>query len=94
MIEINDLEEYLKLDNTQTQFPRSPGKQGDDHHQRHQGVSSHAVASLPEHVELQDKQDNDGNGKIERQTVALVGVSIQIGVDLTVAVELIEPNYD
>ncbi len=87
------------------EFPRGPGKESNDDQQRNDSVSSQTVTSAPEQEELEDQQDQQGDGDEEWQTVTVTSIDVVVwstswvrswdeGVDLTVTVELVEPDDD
>ena len=87
---------FLKgLSLTQAQLPAGPGEQSNHHQQRDHGVGSQAVTGAPQQEELQHQQSQQGHGDEERQAVAVaVAVGIDGSVQLTVVVELVEPEDD
>jgi hypothetical protein len=73
------------------ELPAGPGEEGDGHQERDDRVGGQAVTSVPEENELDDEEGDDGKGDEERHAAA-VTVGTHAGVNLTVDVELVEPD--
>jgi len=103
------LESSGLLDTTERELPRSPGEEGDDDEERDDGVSSETITGAPEEVELDDEEHDDGDRDVETDPVTGIslcivthegssgsssGVDTLGGIELTLAVELVEPDDD
>lgn len=84
----------LELLVTSAQLPAGPSEQRDHHQQRHHGVSCQAVTSPPEKEELEHQEHQQSHSDEEGQAVTVTSVGVDVGVQLTVAVELVEPDDD
>jgi hypothetical protein len=98
--------EAASLGSSERELPRCPGKEGDTNKEGHDGVGSKTVTGAPEEVELEHKEHNDGDCNVE--TSAVTGTILNVGttsgrvitidingsIELTLAVELVEPDDD
>jgi hypothetical protein len=94
--------EATRLGGSKRELPRSPSKEGDDDKEGYDGVCSETITGTPEEVELEDEEYNDGDSNVEADTVTGFSakrttrstISILGSIELTLAVELVEPDDD
>ncbi len=95
---LSEILELSSLGSSERELPRCPSEEGDDDKEGHDGVSSKAVTSAPEEVELEHKEHNDGDCDVEASAVTGgvidVVVDISSSIELTLAIELVEPDDD
>ena len=82
---------------TSAELPGLPGEEGnqDDEDAEANGGN---VISLPDEEDLDHEENEDGNGNEERSAVTIRittrGMVVKLCIELTVAVELVEPDDD
>jgi hypothetical protein len=101
--------EITSLSSSERKLPRCPSKEGDNNKERYNGVSGKTITGTPEEVELEDEEHNDGDSNVETSTVSrlvvdirttssrvssVVRVDVLSSIELTLTVELVEPDDD